>query len=111
MEFAGLGEDECKSCLKMTFAKNLNALCKANLDHYGHPMGDECLRTIGKTLKVLHDTMGTYSARVGEEFALLWFEKKLENVSKLASQFNSIICDLWGLTILCIQNRMNIIHL
>jgi len=78
----------CIGILDIDYFKNYN-------DHYGHPMGDDCLRAIGKTLKVLHDTMGIYSARVGgEEFALLWFEKDLENVNKFASQINSIICDL-----------------
>jgi diguanylate cyclase (GGDEF)-like protein len=53
-------------------------------DYYGHPKGDECLRTIGKTLKDLQSSMGIYAARVGgEEFAMLWFAEDSTNAESV----------------------------
>jgi diguanylate cyclase (GGDEF)-like protein len=61
-------------------------------DHYGHPMGDECLRSVGKVLNSLMESHGVYAARVGgEEFALLWFEKDAAHASEVVSHVaNSI---------------------
>ena len=64
-------------------------------DHYGHPQGDVCLRSIGDVLNRLRDDLGVYSARVGgEEFALLWFEKDIANVDNVIIQWNNMIKDL-----------------
>jgi len=64
-------------------------------DHYGHPQGDVCLRSIGAILNQLRDDMGVYSARVGgEEFAVLWFEHDLANVDKVVSHWANLIRDL-----------------
>jgi diguanylate cyclase (GGDEF)-like protein len=64
-------------------------------DHYGHPQGDECLRSIGVVLNQLKEDVGVYSARVGgEEFALLWFEKDISNVDKVISHWTKKTKDL-----------------
>jgi diguanylate cyclase (GGDEF)-like protein len=78
----------CISICDIDFFKNYN-------DHYGHPMGDECLRSIGRVLNSLMDSMGVYTARVGgEEFALLWFENDASHadtvVSFVANSINSL---------------------
>jgi diguanylate cyclase (GGDEF)-like protein len=61
-------------------------------DHYGHSMGDKCLRSIGKTFNNLKDETNVYSARVGgEEFALLWFEKERAGADKVVLQVRQMI--------------------
>jgi len=79
----------CIAMLDIDFFKNYN-------DHYGHLMGDECLRAIGGTLRKLQESMSVYCARVGgEEFALLWFEKdNVENAKEIASRINKMVIDL-----------------
>ncbi|MCL2264851.1 MAG: GGDEF domain-containing protein [Treponema sp.] len=63
-------------------------------DHYGHPKGDDCLRSIGAALNSL-SALGVYAARVGgEEFALLWFEKDPSHVDKIVNQWTGTIRDL-----------------
>jgi len=55
-------------------------------DHYGHPMGDDCLRSVGGALNGLKESKGVYAARVGgEEFAMLWFEKDASHVDDVVS--------------------------
>lgn len=78
----------CIALMDIDFFKYYN-------DHYGHPMGDDCLRSVGNVLNGLTEDMGVYSARVGgEEFALLWFEKdnaKVENVvSYITTKMNTL---------------------
>jgi len=64
-------------------------------DHYGHPQGDVCLRSIGNVLNQLRDDLGIYSARVGgEEFAVLWFEKDISNVDKVINHWAKLIKEL-----------------
>jgi diguanylate cyclase (GGDEF)-like protein len=64
-------------------------------DHYGHPMGDECLRSVGRVLNGLMESMGVYAARVGgEEFAMLWFEKEASHVDTVVSHIINSIRDL-----------------
>jgi diguanylate cyclase (GGDEF)-like protein len=78
----------CIAMLDIDFFKKYN-------DHYGHLMGDECLRAIGRTLKKLQEGTGIYNARVGgEEFALIWFEDKTEDVKEIASRINQMVIDL-----------------
>jgi diguanylate cyclase (GGDEF)-like protein len=78
----------CIAIMDIDFFKNYN-------DHYGHPMGDECLRAIGRTLKNLQESTGVYAARVGgEEFGLIWFEEKAENVTVITSRVNNMISEL-----------------
>jgi len=75
----------CIAICDIDFFKNYN-------DHYGHPTGDDCLRSIGTVLNGLMDSMGVYAARVGgEEFALLWFEKEAAHVDKVVSYVMSSI--------------------
>jgi predicted signal transduction protein with EAL and GGDEF domain len=55
----------CVSIADIDFFKNFN-------DHYGHPQGDTCLRSVGVAFAKLKEIMGVYAARVGgEEFAIL----------------------------------------
>jgi diguanylate cyclase (GGDEF)-like protein len=64
-------------------------------DHYGHPKGDDCLRSIGVALNSLKESMGVYTARVGgEEFALLWFEKEAAHVDDVVHHLMNLIKEL-----------------
>jgi diguanylate cyclase (GGDEF)-like protein len=61
-------------------------------DHYGHPQGDTCLRSIGAALNNLRDEVGVYVARVGgEEFAVLWFERDASHVDVVINQWTDMI--------------------
>jgi diguanylate cyclase (GGDEF)-like protein len=64
-------------------------------DHYGHPGGDECLRSVGRVLGSLKESLDVYSARVGgEEFALLWFEAEISHVDVVVSHLQGLIKEL-----------------
>ncbi|MDR3019438.1 MAG: GGDEF domain-containing protein [Treponema sp.] len=64
-------------------------------DYYGHPKGDDCLRSVGTAFNKLKDSMGVYAARVGgEEFAMLWFEKDASHVDAVVSYMSSLIRNL-----------------
>ena len=64
-------------------------------DNYGHPKGDECLRSVGGVLNSLKENLGVYAARVGgEEFALLWFEQDTAHVDTVVSHITGLISDL-----------------
>jgi len=79
---------QCLAIMDIDLFKNYN-------DHYGHPQGDECLRTIGKALAGLQESMNIYSARIGgEEFALIWFEKETRNAENAAFRISQMIRDL-----------------
>jgi len=61
-------------------------------DHYGHPMGDECLRAVGRVLNGLMESHGVYAARVGgEEFAMLWFEKDAAHAAEVVAHVSNSI--------------------
>jgi diguanylate cyclase (GGDEF)-like protein len=78
----------CVAICDVDFFKNYN-------DHYGHPMGDDCLRSIGGVLNDMMEPMGVYAARVGgEEFALLWFENDVTHVDMVVSHIADKIGDL-----------------
>ncbi|MDR0323727.1 MAG: GGDEF domain-containing protein [Treponema sp.] len=78
----------CISISDIDFFKNYN-------DHYGHPMGDECLRSVGMAFNKLKETLGVYVARVGgEEFAMLWFEKDISHVNVIISAVNKLIKEM-----------------
>lgn len=78
----------CLGILDIDKFKNYN-------DFYGHPKGDECLKTISKALVNLKENMGIYAARIGgEEFALIWFEQDSSKVYIAASKINQMIRDL-----------------
>ena len=78
----------CIALLDIDCFKNYN-------DLYGHHQGDECLKTVGKTLGGLHNSMGIYAARVGgEEFALLWHREDASDTKEIGSKLNQIIRDL-----------------
>jgi diguanylate cyclase (GGDEF)-like protein len=74
--------------MDIDFFKNYN-------DHYGHPKGDKCLRSIGKLLNSLNESMSVYAARIGgEEFALIWHEKDAMYIDKTVSQIQQMINEL-----------------
>jgi diguanylate cyclase (GGDEF)-like protein len=78
----------CIAIMDIDFFKNYN-------DHYGHPKGDECLRSVGNILNNLQNSMGIYAARVGgEEFALLWFEKDSANADNIPALVRQKMCEL-----------------
>ncbi|MCL2764553.1 MAG: GGDEF domain-containing protein [Treponema sp.] len=78
----------CIAIMDIDCFKNYN-------DHYGHPKGDDCLRSIGKLLNSLNSSMNVYSARTGgEEFALIWYEKNVQHLNDTASQIQQKINDL-----------------
>jgi diguanylate cyclase (GGDEF)-like protein len=78
----------CIAICDIDFFKNYN-------DHYGHPMGDTCLRSVAGVLNSLMDSMGVYAARVGgEEFALLWFEKNASHVDEVLTHISKSIEEL-----------------
>ncbi|MDR3019832.1 MAG: GGDEF domain-containing protein, partial [Treponema sp.] len=64
-------------------------------DYYGHPKGDDCLRSVGTAFNKLKDSMGVYAARVGgEEFAMLWLKKDASHVDAVVSYMSSLIRNL-----------------
>jgi len=78
----------CIAIADIDFFKNYN-------DYYGHPKGDECLRSVGNLLNSLRSVMSVYAARVGgEEFALLWFENKVEHVNTVVSGIFNLVRNL-----------------
>jgi len=78
----------CVAILDIDFFKFYN-------DHYGHPGGDECLRSVGRVLNSLNESHDVYSARVGgEEFALLWFETDVSHVDVVVSHLQKLIREL-----------------
>jgi diguanylate cyclase (GGDEF)-like protein len=78
----------CIAIADIDFFKNYN-------DHYGHPKGDDCLRSVGLVFNKLKESMGIYTARVGgEEFALLWFEKETSLVDNVIAAMNDMIREL-----------------
>ena len=78
----------CVAIIDIDFFKSYN-------DHYGHPGGDECLRSVGRVLNSLKDSHDVYSARVGgEEFALLWFEVEISHVDVIVSHLQGLIKEL-----------------
>jgi diguanylate cyclase (GGDEF)-like protein len=78
----------CIAICDVDYFKNYN-------DHYGHPMGDDCLRSIGDVLNDLMESMGVYAARVGgEEFALLWFENDITHIETVVSHITGKIRSL-----------------
>jgi diguanylate cyclase (GGDEF)-like protein len=78
----------CVAICDVDFFKNYN-------DHYGHPMGDDCLRSVGRVLNDLMESQGVYAARVGgEEFALLWFENDITHIDSVIHYITDKISDL-----------------
>ena len=78
----------CIAILDIDFFKNYN-------DHYGHPMGDDCLRAVGKVLHDLKEPKGIYAARIGgEEFAMIWFEEEKSHAGEVASFVNEQVRNL-----------------
>jgi len=78
----------CVAIADIDFFKGYN-------DHYGHPKGDDCLRSIGEVLNGLKDSLGIYTARVGgEEFSLLWFEREISHVDAVVAHLCKQISDL-----------------
>jgi diguanylate cyclase (GGDEF)-like protein len=78
----------CVAICDVDYFKNYN-------DHYGHPMGDDCLRAVGKVLNDLMESVDVYAARVGgEEFALLWFENDPAHIDMVINHIIGKIGDL-----------------
>lgn len=65
---------------------------KAYNDHYGHPRGDECLRSIGQQLERSMRRPRDFCARIGgEEFAAVWANAKPADAVRLAEQLRHSI--------------------
>ena len=70
----------CVAIADIDYFKNYN-------DHYGHLMGDKCLRAVGAALAEPWGNQSVYVARFGgEEFALLWFVEEKDDAVKVAKQ-------------------------
>ncbi len=64
-------------------------------DFYGHPMGDEVIRAVGKTLLRLQDEEGVYTARIGgEEFIVMGTENRISEVERVALKILWMIAEL-----------------
>jgi len=88
VNFRTTDEYLCIAICDIDFFKGYN-------DHYGHPKGDDCLRSVGGVLNSLKESLGVYAARVGgEEFAMLWFEKDVTHVDTVVHHVMKMIDDL-----------------
>jgi diguanylate cyclase (GGDEF)-like protein len=68
---------------------------KAYNDDYGHPAGDECLRTVGRWLRRSIQRSEDFCARIGgEEFAAVWFGADEPNALRLAESMRAGIRSL-----------------
>ena len=64
-------------------------------DHYGHPMGDDCLRRVARALIALTLRPGDLVARVGgEEFAILLPNTDNAGASLRAEQYRTVVENL-----------------
>ncbi|MGV3550545.1 diguanylate cyclase [Rhizobium sp.] len=64
-------------------------------DSYGHPAGDDCLKTVGKCLRAAAKRPTDVVARYGgEEFALLLPETALDDAARLAEEFRAALAEL-----------------
>ena len=64
-------------------------------DEYGHPMGDECLRSVGEQLAICSKRETDCAARYGgEEFALLLAETTEKDAIAVAEKIRTAICEL-----------------
>jgi diguanylate cyclase (GGDEF)-like protein len=78
----------CAMMLDVDYFKRYN-------DHYGHPAGDQVLRSIGKTLMQLNKEESVFAARVGgEEFIVLWTENRIAEAERVARKLNQMIAGL-----------------
>ena len=78
----------CVAISDIDFFKNYN-------DHYGHPQGDDCLRSVGAAFNKLKEEKGVYVARIGgEEFGMLWFEKDASHVDAIVTYMSELIHEL-----------------
>lgn len=68
---------------------------KSYNDHYGHPAGDECLRSVGRYLRSSMRRPNDFAARLGgEEFAAVWFDAHPDEAERLAEQLRRGIAGL-----------------
>ncbi|EON93604.1 diguanylate cyclase [Marinobacter lipolyticus SM19] len=64
-------------------------------DTYGHPIGDECLKRVGQTLREFTNRPGDSCARIGgEEFALVWSNTPERQATELADRLRQKIASL-----------------
>ncbi|MCL2574617.1 MAG: diguanylate cyclase [Defluviitaleaceae bacterium] len=70
----------CCAIIDIDYFKNYN-------DHYGHVMGDNCLRQIGAALSEPFEISSVFPARIGgEEFALVWLDEEKDGYKSIISQ-------------------------
>lgn len=64
-------------------------------DHFGHPAGDHCLNLIGNYLRVAMRRPQDFAARIGgEEFAVVWFDMREADVTRVSQALIRGIADL-----------------
>ncbi len=68
---------------------------KAYNDHFGHPGGDECLRTVARVIRDVAGRSGDLSARLGgEEFAILLHGAGIERARAMAEELRTTLQEL-----------------
>ena len=68
---------------------------KSYNDHFGHPAGDECLRSVGAYLKQSMRRPLDFAARLGgEEFAAVWFDAEQADARRLGEALRAGVAEL-----------------
>jgi len=85
------GQVECKWVVKWSAISHIDWFKQYN-DHYGHVLGDQCLRQIAELLNKNINRPADLAARYGgEEFVILLPETELAGAIKIAEEVRSAI--------------------